>query len=70
MSTLYDEIQEVKAQYPVARSAVLPALRLAQERYGWLSPEAFSTGRSRPPASASASRVGSSNARSRSVQNR
>ena len=26
---------------PVSRSATLPALRLAQERYGWLSPEAF-----------------------------
>ena len=30
------------AQYPPgSRSATLPALRLAQERYGWLSPEAF-----------------------------
>jgi NADH-quinone oxidoreductase E subunit len=38
---LYDEIQEVAAGYPQARSAVLPALRLAQERYGWLPPEAF-----------------------------
>ena len=26
---------------PESRSAVMPALRLAQERYGWLSPEAF-----------------------------
>ena len=41
MSTLYDEIQVVKAQYPEVRSAVLPALRLAQDRYGWLPPEAF-----------------------------
>lgn len=40
-ASLYDEIQELKAQYPVARSATLPALRLTQERYGWLSPEAF-----------------------------
>ena len=39
--TLYDEIQDVRAQYPEARSATLPALRLAQGRYGWLSPEAF-----------------------------
>ena len=39
--TLYDEIQEIRARYPVSRSATLPALRLAQERYGWLSPEAF-----------------------------
>ena len=43
MSTrpLYDEIQDVLAQYPESRSATLPALRLAQERYGWLPPEAF-----------------------------
>jgi len=38
---LYDEIQDVLAQYPESRSATLPALRLAQERYGWLPPEAF-----------------------------
>jgi NADH-quinone oxidoreductase subunit E len=38
---LYDEIQELIAQYPQSRSAVLPALRLAQERYGWLSPQAL-----------------------------
>src|SRR5919112_1679129 len=41
MSSLYDEIQEVRSRYPETRSAVLPALRLAQERYGWLPPEAF-----------------------------
>lgn len=38
---LYDEIQRVAAQYPVRRSAVMPALRLAQEKYGWLPPDAF-----------------------------
>ena len=39
---MIDEIREVAAQYPVARSAILPALRIAQERYGgWLPPEAF-----------------------------
>ena len=38
---LYDEIQGIAAQYPQRRSAVMPALRLAQERYGWLPPEAF-----------------------------
>jgi len=38
---LYDEIQEVRALYPQVHSAVLPALRLAQERYGWLTPDAF-----------------------------
>ena len=38
MSALYDEIQAVRARYPEgSRSAVLPALRLAQERDGWLS---------------------------------
>ena len=36
------EVQEIAAQYPDARSAVLPALRLAQERHdGWLPTEAF-----------------------------
>ncbi len=38
---LADQIQEVAARYPDRRSAVLPALRLAQERYGWLSHEAL-----------------------------
>ncbi len=41
MSSLYDEIREIAGQYPVTRSAVMPALRLAQERYGWLPPQAF-----------------------------
>jgi NADH-quinone oxidoreductase subunit E len=41
VSALYDEIRELVALYPESRSATLPALRLAQERYGWLSPEAF-----------------------------
>jgi NADH-quinone oxidoreductase subunit E len=36
-----DEIREVAQQYPESRSAVLPALRIAQERYGWLSREAL-----------------------------
>ena len=40
MTALYDEIQEVRKRYPPeARSAILPALRLAQERDGWLSRE-------------------------------
>jgi NADH-quinone oxidoreductase subunit E len=38
---LYDEIQELIALYPQSRSAVLPALRLAQDRFGWLSPDAL-----------------------------
>lgn len=42
MSTFYDEVQQIKALYPMERSAVLPALRLAQERHdGWLPPEAL-----------------------------
>ena len=42
MTELYDEIQQVRTLYPEgAHSALLPALRLAQERYGWLSREAI-----------------------------
>jgi NADH-quinone oxidoreductase subunit E len=41
MAELYDEIQGIRALYPETASAVLPALRLAQERYGWLPPQAF-----------------------------
>ena len=39
--TLASEIQAAAALYPDRRSAILPALRLAQERHGWLSPEAL-----------------------------
>jgi NADH-quinone oxidoreductase E subunit len=39
--TLAERIQEIAAGYPLSRSAVLPALRLAQEQYGWLSPDAL-----------------------------
>jgi NADH-quinone oxidoreductase subunit E len=40
MTDLYHRIQEERAKYPPgSRSAVLPALRLAQEERGWLSPE-------------------------------
>jgi NADH-quinone oxidoreductase subunit E len=35
------EIREIAAEYPSSKSAVLPALRIAQERYGWLSRDAF-----------------------------
>jgi NADH-quinone oxidoreductase subunit E len=41
VSTYYDEVQELKAQYPDWRSAILPALRLAQEQHGYLSPDAL-----------------------------
>jgi NADH-quinone oxidoreductase subunit E len=36
-----DEIREIAKEYPESQSAILPALRVAQERYGWLSREAF-----------------------------
>jgi NADH-quinone oxidoreductase E subunit len=38
---LADQIQAVAARYPDRRSAMLPALRMAQERYGWLSNDAL-----------------------------
>ena len=41
MSTYHDEVQELKARYPDWRSATLPALRLAQEKHGYLSAEAL-----------------------------
>jgi NADH-quinone oxidoreductase subunit E len=44
MSTapLYERIREISERFPEgSRSATLPALRLAQEQYGWLPPEAI-----------------------------
>jgi NADH-quinone oxidoreductase subunit E len=42
MSDFAAEVQEIAAQYPQRRSAILPALRLAQERHGgWLPREAL-----------------------------
>ena len=38
---MIDEIRQIAAQYPDPKSAILPALRLAQERHGYLSAEAF-----------------------------
>jgi NADH-quinone oxidoreductase subunit E len=39
---LGEAIREVARQYPDSRSAIMPALRMAQERHGgWLPPEAF-----------------------------
>jgi NADH-quinone oxidoreductase subunit E len=36
------KVDAIRAEYPDPRSAVLPALRLAQEQHGgWLPPEAF-----------------------------
>jgi NADH-quinone oxidoreductase E subunit len=41
-AALYDRIRKVAAKYPHRRSAVMPALRLAQEAHGgWLPPEAL-----------------------------
>jgi len=40
-STFYEEVQELKGRYPDWRSATLPALQLAQEKHGWLSPDAL-----------------------------
>jgi NADH-quinone oxidoreductase subunit E len=40
--SFYDEVQTIRARYPEgSRSAILPALRLAQEERGWLSPDAI-----------------------------
>jgi NADH-quinone oxidoreductase subunit E len=42
MTTFPEEIQEIRRLYPEGtRSAILPALQLAQERHGWLSPQAI-----------------------------
>ena len=42
MSTLDGQVQKLRKQYPDSLSAVMPALRLAQEANGgWLSPEAI-----------------------------
>ena len=40
--TLIEEIRAIAGQYPETRSAILPALHLAQERNdGWLPPQAL-----------------------------
>jgi NADH-quinone oxidoreductase subunit E len=36
-----EQVQEIAAQYPEPKSAVMPALRLAQERDGYLTRESF-----------------------------
>ncbi len=40
-SALVERIEAVAAKYPNAKSAIIPALHLAQEHFGWLPPEAF-----------------------------
>jgi NADH-quinone oxidoreductase subunit E len=41
VSALFDQVQELAARYPSSRSAVMPALHLAQAEHGWLPPEAL-----------------------------
>ena len=42
MSTFYEDVQKIRARYPEgAHSAALPALRLAQEKHGYLSRQAL-----------------------------
>jgi NADH-quinone oxidoreductase subunit E len=42
VSSFAEEVRGIAAQYPDSRSAVMPALHLAQERHGgWLPREAF-----------------------------
>jgi NADH-quinone oxidoreductase subunit E len=42
MTPVQERIQKLRGQYPDSTSAILPALRLAQEEHGgWLPPEAF-----------------------------
>jgi len=35
------ELDTIKEKYPTTRAAILPALYIAQEKFGWLSPEAI-----------------------------
>lgn len=39
--TAIKEIEEIRAKYPNARAALLPAIYVAQRELGWLSPEAY-----------------------------
>lgn len=41
MTELQERIRRAAERYPHSKSAILPALRLAQEHYGWLPPEAL-----------------------------
>jgi NADH-quinone oxidoreductase E subunit len=42
VTSFYEDVQEIRTRYPEGtQSAILPALRLAQERHGWLSREAI-----------------------------
>jgi NADH-quinone oxidoreductase E subunit len=39
--TAIKELEKIKSKYPTARSAILPAIYIAQREFGWLSPEAY-----------------------------
>jgi NADH-quinone oxidoreductase subunit E len=41
LSSFAEDVREIAARFPDPLSATIPALRLAQERHGWLPPEAF-----------------------------
>jgi NADH:ubiquinone oxidoreductase subunit E len=41
VTTFYEDVQKLKGRYPDWRSATLPALQLAQEKHGYLSPDAL-----------------------------
>jgi NADH-quinone oxidoreductase subunit E len=41
MSSFEAQVEELQKRYPRRRSAVMDALRLAQEQHGWLPPEAL-----------------------------
>jgi NADH-quinone oxidoreductase E subunit len=41
VTDFYAEVQELKSRYPDWRTATLPALRLAQEKHGYLSTDAL-----------------------------
>jgi NADH-quinone oxidoreductase subunit E len=41
VSSFEAQVQKLQKRYPHRRSAVMDALRLAQDKHGWLSPEAL-----------------------------
>jgi NADH-quinone oxidoreductase subunit E len=42
VKTFAEQVRDIASQYPDSRSAVMPALRIAQEEHdGWLPPEAL-----------------------------
>ena len=41
MSSFEAQVEKLQKRYPHRRSAVMDALRLAQEKHGWLPPEAL-----------------------------